>query len=195
MPPSLVVATTSRYRLELLDRLGLVYTAVAHRVDELAAAPRGTTEHATRALAIAKAESLAPLHPEALILGADQMVELAGERLGKPGTAAAAAAQLARMAGRSHRLVTTVALRAPDGHVDTATDVHVMKLRPLSGDEIARYVARDRPLDCAGSYKIEGLGIALVESMVGADHTGIIGLPLIATLRLLRAAGLDPLAA
>jgi septum formation protein len=189
----LVVATTSRYRLALLDRLGLTYTAAAHLIDERAAAPHGQTEHVARSLAVAKAESLAPGYPAAHILGADQIVELDGERLGKPGTEEAARAQLAAMAGRSHRLVTAVALRYPGGQVETAIDIHVMRLRALTADEITRYVAREQPLDCAGSYKIEGLGIALMESMSGADHTGIIGLPLIATLRLLRAAGYEPI--
>jgi septum formation protein len=194
VPPSLVVATTSPYRLALLDRLGLRYTAVPHRVDERRAQPTGDGMTVARALAVAKAESVAHEHPDALVLGSDQVVELDGELLGKPGDEAGARAQLARMAGRTHHLVTAVALRRPDGLVDDHVDLHVMRMRALTPAQIASYVARDLPLDCAGSYKIEALGIALLEAIHGDDHTAIIGLPLMATVRLLAGAGLDVLA-
>src|SRR3982750_3136334 len=127
----LVVATTSKYRLALLDRLGLAYRAVAHRVDERAAEPDGTPDQTAPAPPRAKAESLAETFPAALILGSDQVVALDDELLHKPGGAEAAIAQLRRLAGRTHRIVTAVALRHPDGHVDEWLDVHEMRMRAL----------------------------------------------------------------
>ena len=192
--PPLVVATTSAYRLALLDRLGMPYRAVAHRADERALEPSGpdaTPEHVALTLARAKADSLAADFPDALILGSDQVVALDGELLHKPGTAAAAVAQLRRLAGRTHRIVTAVALRRPDGTHDTHVDVHHMHMRALPEAALAAYVAADQPLDCAGSYKIEGRGIALFESAAGQDYTGIIGLPLTAVVTLLTRAGVD----
>jgi septum formation protein len=193
MPRELIVATTSVYRLALLDRLGLRYRAVAHRVDERAAEPSGTPEHVALTLARAKAESLAAEFPEALVLGSDQVVALDDELLHKPGDAERAVAQLARLAGRTHRIVTAVALRHPDGACDTHVDVHTMRMRPLSEAALRAYVAADRPFDCAGSYKIEGLGIALFEAAAGQDYTGIIGLPLTAVVTLLGRAGVHVL--
>ncbi len=195
--PDLVLATTSRYRLELMSRLGVPYRAVAHHVDERelerSIAPRAGDPHDERlalTLAMAKAESLVSEHPAALLLGSDQVVSLEGEILGKPGTEAAAQAQLARLAGRTHRIVTAVTLRTPDGAHRSHVDVHRMRMRALAPAAIAEYVARDQPLDCAGSYKLEGLGIALFEAIEGADHTAIIGLPLIAVVSLLASVGI-----
>ena len=118
-------------------------------------------------------------------------MDLDGERLGKPGTIERAEVQLARLSGRSHRLITAVALRHPDGTVETAVDIHTMQLRALTPHEIRRYVQRERPVDCAGSYKIESLGISLVEKISGEDFTAIVGLPLIELCRLLRGAGFE----
>jgi len=188
--PELVLASTSPYRRELLDRLHVRYRAAAHRCDERAtAAALDDPEQIARTLARAKAESLATDHPGAFILGSDQLADLDGEILGKPGDPAGARAQLARLRARTHRLITAVALRRPDGHVDEALDIHRMTMRDLSDDEIARYVDRERPVDCAGSYKIEALGIALFDRIEGTDFTAIVGLPLATVARLLRAAG------
>ncbi len=192
----LIVATTSAYRLALLDRLGLTYRAVAHRADERALEPSGagvTPEDVALMLARAKAESLAAEFPGALILGSDQVVALDGELLHKPGDAENAVAQLRRMAGRTHRIVTAVALRRPDGTFDSHVDVHVMRMRALPEAALRAYVAADQPYDCAGSYKIEGLGIALFEAAAGEDYTGIIGLPLTAVVTLLARAGVHVL--
>jgi septum formation protein len=146
------------------------------------------------ALALGKAQSLADSYPDALILGADQMAELDGERLHKPGTAEAAAAQLRRLAGRTHRLITAVTLlRGVDGRAETIVDVHELTMRPLSQRAIEAYVARDAPLDCAGSYRIEALGIALFERVSGADFTAIVGLPLTAVVTLLERFGVSVL--
>lgn len=195
--PLLVLASTSRYRVELLSRLGVPYRAVAHGCDERAVdatVPREPAEsydaRIALTLAIAKADSLAAEHPEALILGSDQVVCRDGEIFGKPGTAEAACAQLGRLAGREHRIVTAVSLRVPGGVHRSHVDVHTMRMRPLTAEAIARYVARDEPLDCAGSYRIESLGIALFEAIEGADHTAIMGLPLTAVVALLNSAGL-----
>ena len=195
----LVLASTSPYRRALIERLGLAVEARAPDLDERAVersfGPLPTPELAGR-LAVAKARSLAASCPDALLLGADQIAEVDGERLHKPGTEEAARAQLRRLAGRSHRLVTAVAvLRAADGRVETAVDVHELTMRPLSDAAIERYVARDRPLDCAGAYRIESLGIALFERTSGHDFTAIIGLPLTVLVTLLGRFGVDVLAA
>ena len=137
-------------------------------------------------LAERKARSLVEQHPDSLILGSDQVVELDGRILGKPGNAEAAAAQLAELSGRTHRLLTGVALiDAASGRVERVLDVHLMTMRSLTADQIVAYVAREIPVDCAGSYRVEGPGIALFKSMEGKDFTGIIGLPLTKVVDLL----------
>lgn len=195
MKNQLIVATASRYRIALLERLGIPFEAIEHRCDERAAEHQGLSpdELAAR-LSIEKAKSLVSDYPDAHILGSDQVVDLEGEILGKPGTAERAVEQLMRLQGRTHRLVTGVALVAPDGGVTSALDVHVMRLRVLSREEAETYVALERPIDCAGSYMIEGLGICLFESIEGADFTAISGLPLIVVSDMVRGAGFDPLA-
>jgi len=196
-PAELILASTSRYRVELFGRLGVPFRAVAHGCDERVverSVPRapeeGYDERIALTLAMAKAESLAAAHPDALILGSDQVVSLDGKIFGKPGADVGARAQLARLAGREHRIVTAVSLRTPDGAHRSHVDVHRMRMRALTPEAIARYVARDEPLDCAGSYRIEALGIALFEAIEGADHTAIMGLPLAATVSLLTSVGL-----
>ena len=188
----LILASTSPYRRELLDRLGVPYRAVAHRCDEAPAMRSGASpDEVARELARAKAESLAAAHPSAFILGSDQVVDLDGELLGKPGSVQACVAQLMKMRGRVHRLLTGVCLRLPGGETREALDVHEMRLRPLQESEIRRYVEAERPTDCAGSYKIEGRGIALMEEGKGRDFTAIVGLPLICVTGLLRDAGFE----
>ena len=190
--PRLVLASTSRYRRELLARLGLPFTARAPACDEeaLKASLPGRTppEHLAATLARAKAESLAEAEPGAAVLGADQVAAVDGEILGKPGSAEQAARQLARLAGRAHVLVTAVAL-ALDGSVREHVDVTRLFMRPLSSAQIERYVAADAPIDCAGSYRIEARGITLFERIESADHDAIVGLPLIALTSMLGAMG------
>lgn len=184
----LILASTSIYRRELLDRLGLPYQALPHRVDERQEAPAGgSPEEIALHLAVAKAKSLAD--GTAHVLASDQLVDLDGAVLGKPGSAAAAIEQLRRMSGRTHRLLTAVALAHPDGRVETALDLCRLTMRALEDEEIERYVRVDQPVDCAGSYKIERLGIALFSRIEGEDFTAITGLPLITVARLLRQAG------
>jgi septum formation protein len=197
--PRLVLASASPYRRELIARLRLPVIAQASSFDEEAAKPALSAlpvDERVRHLARGKAIALAALFPDALIIGSDQAAEIDGEMLGKPGTEALARAQLERLAGREHRLLTAVAVHQPStGRTEEALDVHRLTLRPLAEHEIARYVALDRPLDCAGAYKIESLGIALFASIVGDDFTAIVGLPLLRLVELLARFGvrvLDP---
>ncbi len=193
----IVLASTSRYRRELVERLGLHVEATAPDLDERAveqAMGPVPTEELARMLSLRKARSLAGRFPDALIVGADQIAEVGGERLHKPGTEENARGQLRRLAGRAHRLVTAVTvLRARDLHGESIVDVHTLTMRPLSDAAIERYVAREKPLDCAGSYKIEAAGIALFERVEGVDFTAIVGLPLTALVTLLLRFGVDVL--
>lgn len=190
----LVLASTSRYRRELLERLRLPFDVVAPGVDE---APR---EHETPAetalrLALAKAEAVAAGDGEAVVIGSDQVAELDGRGLGKPGDHGRATAQLRAMRGRTVVFQTAVAVvcRATGFRGAELTAVAV-RFRDLSDAEIERYLRTETPYDCAGSAKIETLGIALVERCESDDPTALIGLPLIRTCALLRRAGVDPLA-
>lgn len=181
MPP-LILASTSRYRRELLARLGTPFACEAPGVDEDAVkadaglSPRQVAE----TLAERKARAVAARHPGAVVIGSDQLAHLDGAVLGKPGDEARACAQLARLAGRTHELVTAVCLVHPGG-VEHHTDLARLSMRPLDAAAIARYVAADRPLDCAGAYKLECRGIALFAAIACADHTAITGLPLMWT--------------
>jgi septum formation protein len=192
--PSLVLASSSTYRRQLIARLGVPCTCVAPSCDEDALkdanaslAPAALASE----LARAKAYSVAPQWREAHILGSDQLIEIEGEILGKPGTPERAVAQLMQLAGRAHRLITAYALICPDGCVVQHVDVHVLHMRALTQTELARYVSADLPLDCAGSYKIEARGIALFERIEGSDFTAIMGLPLVALSTALRAQGFE----
>lgn len=193
--PDLLLASTSPYRRALLDRLGIAYEAVAPQVDERALEPAGAAaEEVARTLARAKAESVGAAYPEAYVLGADQVIDLDGTKVGKPGTPARAVEQLQRLQGRTHRIVTAVALRSPTGRLDEHVDVHRMRMRSLSATAIAAYVAAEAPLDCAGAYKIEGRGLLLFEAIEGCDYSAVIGLPLLAVITMLERAGLPVLA-
>jgi septum formation protein len=176
---TLVLASTSRYRRQLLERLGVPFECVAPGVDEdTFKAVEQNPERLAQRLARAKAEDVARRHPEAVVIGSDQVAEVGGAILGKPGTAAAAVEQLLRLQGREHRLITAVALATPDEVVEF-TDVTVLRMRRLDRAALLRYVEADQPLDCAGSYKIEARGRALFEAVESADHTAITGLPLL----------------
>ncbi|MBI1314727.1 septum formation protein Maf [bacterium] len=187
----IVLASTSKYRRELLERTGLTFRSLAPSVDE-SGFQQQELEPATIAslLAIAKAESLIGLAPDAAIIGSDQVVDLDGELLGKPGSVEGAIAQLQKMAGREHRLITAVAV----WH-QYRTRLHIeitkLRMRPLFRHEIERYVAFDNPIDCAGSYKIESQGIALFEQIDTQDYTSIIGLPLLELVAMLRNCGIQ----
>lgn len=192
----LVLASTSRYRHELLTRLGLPFTCASPGVDETPAAGEAPEALALR-LARAKAAAVAAtVDGPALVIGSDQCLALDGRIVGKPGTVEAACAQLAASSGRRVRFHTAVAVvRTDDGAERTHVDTTEVVFRSLDAATIRRYVAREEPLDCAGSFRSEGLGIALFERIDNADPTALVGLPLIATARMLRELGLDPLAA
>ncbi len=191
----IILASTSPYRRALLERLGVPFEVASPGVDEAAHRHLPPEEMAVT-LAILKAEAVARSHPGALVIGSDQVVTTGSDVFEKPVEPARAVAQLSRLAGRSHRLLTAVAVT--DGHrVATALDVHTLWMRALPLQSLERYVRSDSPLDCAGSYRLEGLGISLFERIEAdpetADDTAIIGLPMMKTLRLLRGFGFDPL--
>lgn len=183
----LVLASTSRYRRELLARLRLPFDVARPDVDETPRPGEAPAALAAR-LARAKAEAVAA-GGEAWVIGSDQVAALGDTALGKPGSVEAARAQLRRMSGRSVVFLTGVCLAHGDGRAWQALDTTTVRFRTLADDEIARYVAAERPLDCAGSFKSEGLGIALFDAIETADPTALVGLPLIATAALLRQAG------
>jgi septum formation protein len=191
MYPTIVLASTSRYRRALLDSLGLEYVATSPRFEELPDSQLNAAQIAV-AFARGKAESLLADHPNALIIGADQTAELNGKILGKPGSVERAVEQLVELSGRTHRLNTAVALlNATKRTIDHRLLVHEMKMRALSREQIEAYVARDMPIDCAGAYKVESLGSTLFEEMRGVDHTAIVGLPITAVVDLFHRAGFD----
>ncbi|MBL9111657.1 MAG: septum formation protein Maf [Myxococcales bacterium] len=192
--PKVVLATTSRFRVALFQRLGIPFVAVPHACDERALEPRTSDPVVVAAfLARAKAESLADSLPGEVIVGSDQVVEIDGTILGIPGSKERAREQLARLSGREHRIVTAVAVRTPTGQVLEHVDVHVMTMRSLTARAIEAYVDADDPHDCAGAYKLEERGIMLFSSIRGDDHTAIVGLPLMATVTLLERAGVPVL--
>lgn len=185
--PRLMLGSTSPYRRDLLQRLGLPFDCARPDVDET---PR--TGELPQALAIrlatAKARDVATRHPGTWVIGSDQVAELDGQPIGKPGHRAGAIAQLTAMSGRMVRFHTALTLARDDDALD-ALDRTDVQLRVLDAATIARYVDAEQPFDCAGSFKCEGLGIALFERIRSDDPTALVGLPLIATARLLRAAG------
>ena len=187
--PTLVLASTSRYRRELLARFGLPFDTSRPEVDETPAADERADALAAR-LGRAKALAVAAwLDHAAWVIGSDQAAEVEGRLLGKPGGRNAAIAQLQAMRGRRVRFHTSIALAHADGRVFEALDLTEVAMRELDDSEIARYVDAEQPFDCAGSFKAEGLGIALFDAIESRDPTALIGLPLIATARLLRQAG------
>jgi septum formation protein len=189
----LVLASTSGYRRALLERLGLPFTVAAPDVDEAAHPGEAAGTTALR-LAEAKARAVAARYEDALVIGSDQVADCAGRHVGKPGHRDGALAQLRMLAGQTvvfHTGVAVVDARSGRCHrelVDVAST-----FRPLTEAEIVAYIDREQPFDCAGSVKSEGLGIALFERIVNDDPSALIGLPLIALMRLLRAEGVEAL--
>ena len=191
----LILASTSPYRRALLDRLSIPYEVASPGIDEELYRHLAPREMAIT-LSMAKAEALDV--SDALVIGSDQVVDLDGEVLGKPGSEENAVAQLMAMSGRTHRLITGVAVHdSRTGLTHADVDVHTLHMRTLSRPSLERYVAHDRPLDCAGAYKLECRGIALFERIEAdpttADDTAIVGLPLMKLLALLRRFGADVL--
>lgn len=189
----LILASSSRYRQEMLERLGIPFTAVSPNIDETALANESPTALALR-LSLAKAQAVAKQHPEALIIGSDQVATIDGSPIGKPGTFEAAQAQLRQLSGQTVEFHSALCVSNGQRH-EIADVVTRCQFRVLSQQEIDAYLHYERPFDTAGSAKAEGLGIALMESMHSDDPTAIIGLPLIALSRMLRHFGINPLTA
>jgi septum formation protein len=189
MVPALVLGSTSVYRRELLSRLRLPFTVEPPEVDETPLAGERPAELARR-LSAAKAAAVAQRHPQAVVIGSDQVADLDGEPLGKPGNHANALAQLRRMSGRTvvFQTALTVMCQASGFVAHDLAPVRV-RFRTLGDEEIEAYLHAEQPYDCAGSAKSEGLGIALLEAIDSDDPTALVGLPLIRTCRMLRAAG------
>jgi septum formation protein len=189
MHSALILASTSRFRSELLQRLRLPFEVAAPGVDEAHLAGEPAPARAAR-LAMAKATAVADRHPDAVVIGSDQVALCGDTVLDKPGDAAGCRHQLSLLSGRSASFHTAVAvLCRARGFMDCFVDVTELQLRPLSGAEIDRYIAIDEPFQCAGSFRSESLGVALFARMDCADPTGLIGLPLVRLAASLRAAG------
>ncbi len=185
----LVLGSTSRYRRELLSRLRLAFDVAAPDVDETPLPGEAPRALALR-LALAKARDVAARHPQAIVIGSDQVADLAGRPLGKPGTHERAVAQLRAMSGQSVVFQTALSVVCvATGFEQTDLAAVEVRFRTLNEGEIERYLRAEQPYDCAGSAKSEGLGIALLEAIHSDDPTALVGLPLIRTARLLRAAG------
>jgi septum formation protein len=191
----LILASTSRYRRELLERLRLPFEVMSPGVDETPLAGELPADLAVR-LALAKANAVAGPAHDAVVIGSDQVAELDGQAIGKPGTHEQALAQLRTMSGRRVVFHTAVAVVHRERGFERALLAPVtVHFRPLRSEDIERYLHLDTPYDCAGSARSEALGVALLESIESDDPTALIGLPLIRTCALLREAGLDPLRA
>jgi septum formation protein len=191
--PRLILASTSRYRKELLSRLRLPFEVRAPDVDETPL-PSEPPAALARRLATAKAEAIAVRTPEAVVIGSDQVADLDGVCIGKPGTHERATAQLNSMRGRAVVFHTAVAVVArARGYSRTEVVSVTVRFRRLTDREIEHYLRTEQPYDCAGSAKCETLGIALLEAIESNDPTTLVGLPLIQTCELLREAGIDPL--
>ena len=191
MQRPLILASTSRYRRELLTRLHLPFDVQPPEVDETAQSGETPRELAER-LALEKAQAVAARFPEAVVIGSDQVADLAGEALGKPGDHARATAQLRRMRGQTLVFQTAVAVVCQaTGFVQRDLAPVRVVFRELSDAAIEHYLQAEQPYDCAGSAKSEGLGIALLSAIDSDDPTALVGLPLIRTCRMLRSAGVE----
>ena len=188
-PRSLVLGSTSRYRRDLLGRLAVPFDVAAPDVDETPLPGETPLALAIR-LALAKAQAVALQFPEAVVIGSDQVADLHGTPLGKPGTHARATDQLRQMRGQTVVFHTALAVvcHATGFVQQDVAPVNVL-FRHLTDEEIENYLLAEQPYDCAGSAKSEGLGIALLERIDSDDPTALIGLPLIRTARMIRAAG------
>ena len=194
MPPDLMLASTSAHRRTLLNRLGLPFSVESPGIDEAGVPGEPPSERARR-LAEAKASAVSQRHPAAWVLGSDQVADCGGRLFGKPGNAEPCRLQLAACSGRAVVFHTAVALlRARPAAREEFLDRTVVHFRALSPREIDYYVEREQPLDCAGGFRCEGLGIALFDRIDTVDPTALIGLPLIAAAAALRRAGLNALA-
>lgn len=191
--PELILASTSPYRRLLLEKLGIPFTCASPEVDELPL-PAETPRHLVLRLAQAKAQALAERFPHHLIIGSDQVCVLDGEITGKPHTEENACKQLKKASGNIVTFYTGLALyNSVNGQLQTECEPFDVHFRHLTEQEINHYVQKESPLNCAGSFKSEGLGIALFERLEGRDPNTLVGLPLIALCQMLRREGFNPL--
>ena len=189
----LVLGSTSRYRRELLERLRIPFQVCAPDVDETPS-PDEAPAALARRLALAKAKAVAARFPDAVVIGSDQVADLHGQPIGKPGTHERAREQLRAMSGQAVVFHTAVAVvSATSGFIAQDLAPVKVRFRPLTDAEIESYLLAEEPYDCAGSAKSEGLGISLLDAIESDDPTALIGLPLIRTCAMLRQAGIDPL--
>ena len=189
----LILASSSRYRRELLARLRVPFDVVAPGVDESPLPGEAPAALAQR-LALAKAQAVAALHPRALVIGSDQVADLDGRAIGKPGDHQAATAQLRAMSGRRVVFQTAVAVVCVDrGYAGVRLAAVEVRFCALDDARIERYLQLEQPYDCAGSAKVEALGITLLASVASDDPSALVGLPLMRTCALLREAGFEPL--
>lgn len=187
----LILASSSRYRQEMLERLGIPFRIVSPDVDETPLKDETPAALALR-LSLAKALAVAPSYPGALVIGSDQVATMDGSPIGKPGNFERALRQLEYLSGRTVEFHSALCVSDGQRH-ETADVITLCRFRRLSTDEIVSYLHREQPFDTAGSAKAESLGIALMDSMRSDDPTAIIGLPLIALCRMLRSFGMNPL--
>ncbi|HWK72152.1 MAG TPA: Maf-like protein [Burkholderiaceae bacterium] len=188
----LILASSSRYRKEMLERLCIPFTTISPDIDESPMHGETPAQLALR-LSMAKAQAVVQAQPGAVVIGSDQVATVDGSPIGKPGSFERARQQLLQLSGRTVEFHS--ALCVSDGRRYLTDDIITFcRFRTLTDEEITRYLHREQPYDTAGSAKAEGLGIALMDSMRSDDPTAIIGLPLIALARMLRAFGIDPLA-
>lgn len=194
LPPTLILASTSRYRREMLNRLRLPFRVEAPGVDETPR-PAELPADLARRLALEKARAVARRHPGCVVIGSDQVADLAGQPLGKPGTHDRAVEQLRLMSGQRVVFQTALAVVRHDiAHECVDLAAVAVVFRTLNDQEIEAYLRLDEPYDCAGSARSESLGVALLSAIESDDPTALVGLPLIRTCAMLRAVGLDPLA-
>jgi len=186
--PRLILASTSPYRRVLLERLGLPFESRRPDVDEDAEKSRWTDTPAGLVVHLSRAKALSVAERDATVIGSDQMVVLGDRILGKPGHLGGAASQLSALSGKSHELLTAVAV-VHEGRVYQHLDTTRLTMRSLNLEEIERYVHADEPIDCAGSYKLESRGIGLFEKIESEDQSAIVGMPLIALTTILRNLG------
>ena len=193
MQKSIILASSSRYRQELLSKLGLPFTTCAPNIDETAH-PGETPEALVQRLAIAKARAVLPTRQRALIIGSDQVAVINGAIVGKPRTHDNAAKQLRAASGQTVTLFTGLALlNSESGRVQSEVVQFRVVMRELSDSQIENYLRKEQPYDCAGSVKSERLGIALLERFEGDDPNALVGLPLIRLVRMLEAEGANPI--
>lgn len=190
----LLLASTSAYRKMLLEKLHLPFICAAPHIDETPLSGENAEALVLR-LAAAKAQALALAYPDTLIIGSDQVCVIDGKITGKPHTEDNARAQLRQASGKTVTFYTGLALyNSRSNHLQAVCEPFHVHFRTLSDAEITNYVRLEQPLNCAGSFKSEGLGIALFDKLEGRDPNALIGLPLIALLEMLRAEGINPLA-